>query len=358
MTQLEEIFDARIDQKRIASLKPVESALMALRLPVIRIRKLNGILNALIMQIETGSDSAEVNSLLVQALRAAVLAQVGPQTGQPALEALERFEQTENNRLTAGSIQNQETSPNTKPQLVKINQLIKQGTKAFEKFDSLKICQPWLEAWQIVKQLASPDLPSLERFSHAYPTLTDEFPNWCQELMFELNNAGIDNSAYYQSCLTYIDEFWTTFPAELQDNEFVLSFERGRGEALWNLGQIDTSEAAFASLVEKLPNEGWAYIGWSDQYWLGNFSAKDFEHGEAILLRALQYRFLKDRKDVLERLLMLYQETDNPAAEKEIQRQLDAINPVQPPAIFISPPAIPASQPAAKTRPRHKKKNK
>ena len=75
---------------------------MALRLPVIRIRKLKSILNALIMQIETDGDNAEVNDLLVQALRTSVLAQVGPQTGQSALEALAHFEQAEQRRLSFG----------------------------------------------------------------------------------------------------------------------------------------------------------------------------------------------------------------------------------------------------------------
>jgi tetratricopeptide (TPR) repeat protein len=349
MSIMEEIFRVKINHQRLKTLEPVNEAIEALNLPLLRFRKLNGILSALTMQIEDGGDHAEVNHLLVQALRAAVLAQVGPETGRTALEALARFEQAEARPPSA------KQPASVKPTLVKVSQLIKHGYQFLEKFDSLSTCQRWLEAWQLVKELVSPDLPDLESFARAYPTLTFEFPNWCRELMFELNNAGIDDPAYYHSCLTYIDEFWRSFPAELRDAELVLCLERGKAEALWRLGQFEASEATFASLAERLPDEGWAYIGWADQYWLGSFSAKEFERGEPILQRALQRPTLKDRVDVLERMLSLYQEWGKPEEEADIQRQLDMIQPAHPSAYL---PSLRAAQPATKSRPRHKKKKK
>jgi tetratricopeptide (TPR) repeat protein len=335
---MEKIFRVKIDHQRLKTLKPVNEAIEALNLPLLCFRKLNGILSALTMQIEYGGDHAEVNHLLVQALRAAVLAQVGPETGQTALEALARFEQAEARPPSA------EQPASVKPALVKVNQFINHGYQSLEKFDRLSTCQRWLEAWQLVKELASPDLPDLESFARAYPTLTFEFPNWCRELMFELNNEGIDDPAYYHSCLTYIDEFWRSFPAELRDAELVLCLERGKAEALWRLGQFEASEATFASLAERLPDEGWAYIGWADQYWLGSFSAKEFERGEPILQRALQRPTLKDRVDVLERMLSLYQEWGKPEEEADIQRQLDMSN-LPTPAPISPPCARPSPQP-------------
>jgi hypothetical protein len=47
----------RYDEARLARFKPVETAVAALRLPPLRARKRNGILNALIMQIENGGDN-------------------------------------------------------------------------------------------------------------------------------------------------------------------------------------------------------------------------------------------------------------------------------------------------------------
>ncbi len=70
-------FFSGIDYARLDTLKPVQQSVEALNLPPLRQRKLNGILNALTMQIEDGGDSSEVNELLVKALRAAIIFQVG-----------------------------------------------------------------------------------------------------------------------------------------------------------------------------------------------------------------------------------------------------------------------------------------
>jgi hypothetical protein len=88
-----------IDRARLNTLKPVDRAVEALKLPPLRFRKLNGILGALTMQIEDGGDSPEVNELLVKALRAAVIFQVGEESAKPFIEVLTRFEQSEALRL-------------------------------------------------------------------------------------------------------------------------------------------------------------------------------------------------------------------------------------------------------------------
>jgi len=84
-----------IDRARLETLKPVEQTIVSLNLPILRFRKLKGIHNALTMQIEDGGDFPEVNELLVKALRAAVIFQVGESAAKSFIEALARFEQTE-----------------------------------------------------------------------------------------------------------------------------------------------------------------------------------------------------------------------------------------------------------------------
>lgn len=96
---MEEVFQTKIDYPRLETINPVEEAIKSLNLPRLRFRKLNGILNALTMQIEDGGDFPEVNELLIKALRAAVIAQVGEKTAAAVLNALARFEQSEAARL-------------------------------------------------------------------------------------------------------------------------------------------------------------------------------------------------------------------------------------------------------------------
>jgi hypothetical protein len=94
-----QVFFDGIDRARLDTFKPVKQAIEALNLPPLRFRKLNGILNALTMQIEDGGDSSEVNELLVKALRAAIIFQVGEAVSKSALDALAQFEQSEALRL-------------------------------------------------------------------------------------------------------------------------------------------------------------------------------------------------------------------------------------------------------------------
>ena len=85
----------RYDRKRVAQLGPIQSAIEKLELPLIRLRKLNAIFNALEVQIEDGGDSPEVNQRLLDALRAGILHQVGERQAQAALQAIDAFEQAE-----------------------------------------------------------------------------------------------------------------------------------------------------------------------------------------------------------------------------------------------------------------------
>jgi hypothetical protein len=98
MDDIEKVFNVKIDRTRLKNLEPVEQSVQMLYLPVVRFRKLHTIVNALKMQIEDGGDDPAVNDNLVKALRAAVIAQVGETKGKFVLEALDGFEQAEQDR--------------------------------------------------------------------------------------------------------------------------------------------------------------------------------------------------------------------------------------------------------------------
>ena len=96
-----------IDDDRLARLEPVQQAIAALNLPPLRFRKLNGLLNALSMQIEDGGDHPDVNEFLLAALKAGVRHQVGAEAAQPVFDALDTFAQAEAQRweqVRAGSV--------------------------------------------------------------------------------------------------------------------------------------------------------------------------------------------------------------------------------------------------------------
>ncbi len=305
----------RYDEARVAQLKPIKIELEKLGLPLIRVRKLNGILNALEMQIEDGGDNPQVNALLLEALREGVDHQVGNRRARAALRAIDAFYVKEIGhwkQVKAGIPPSVELTPEKQ-----LDDLMQEGYKSLD-------CDLWLEAWEMVKQMATPEMRTAVAFDGVYPGLTQFVSNWCSDLEMELHNAGLNDPIYYEHRLCYAREFLAQFPDE-GANRYV-NFMRAQGEALWNLGRRAEAEVVYEKLVERLPDEGWGYIGWSDRYWLwGAPEPKEYKRAEAILQRALARPNLHYRNDALERLANLHKERSQPK-----EKTTDAAKPVSP----------------------------
>jgi tetratricopeptide (TPR) repeat protein len=300
----------RYDRARVAQLSPVKAALAGLRLPFSQQRKLNGILNALTMQIEEGSDVREVDRLLLEALRTAILNQVDASQATPVLQAIEAFERVEAQRweqLQSGTLPPVQLTP-----VEQLEELIYEGEKLLAKRQATAACDQWLAAWDIVKRLAIPGIRSTSDFGKAYSIYPLVF-NWCQDLEMELGNAGLDDPVYHEHRVRYAREFLSLFPDD--DKLIRLNFGRAEGEALWHLGRRDEADQSGAALVEQFPDEAWAYIGWADKYWVFDTSPKDYARAEAIMRRALERPNLVDRADVLERLNKMYEKSGGRAGQ-------------------------------------------
>jgi len=310
----------RYDRARVRQLDSVVAALDQLRLPPVRFRKIGAIRNALEVQIEDGGDNPEVNDLLLDALRAAVLHQVGEREAQSALRAIAQFEQAEAKRweqLREGTLPPIELTPDER-----LDDLMQEGYRLLQARQTSEACDKWLQVWEIIKQIAASPMRDVGEFDAAHP-LTQSVFNWCQDLEMELQNAAARNPIYHEHRLCYAREFTARFPRI--DTLLYLNFTRAQGEALWELGRRGEAEKVFAALVERMPNAAWAYIGWSDIYWLLKDAPKDFAQAEAILHRALARPQLQDRADVLERLVKLYEEWNKPDRRMQVSAQLERL---------------------------------
>lgn len=222
---------------------------------------------------------------------------------------------------------------------VEIENIIQEGYDLLgDRAGQVPACQSWLQAWARVKRLARPEMLTCRDFTLAYPRLETDFKNWCYDFMFELHNAGIDDAKYFEHRLSFIREFMAQFPDENEDIQ--LNFGRGEAEALWQLDRQEESEAAYAALVERLPEQGWAYIGWADEYWIMKDSHKEYKRAETILLRALARSKLQDRVDVLERLAELYDEWGKPEAHQQTLAQLETARAKIKPRVSLSLPTL------------------
>ncbi|MCZ7574696.1 MAG: SEC-C metal-binding domain-containing protein [Ardenticatenaceae bacterium] len=308
----------RYDRKRVAQLEPIEAAIGRLRLSIVRVRKLRAILNAIEVQIEDGGDSPEVNRLLLDALRAAVRHQVGEREGKDVLRAIVTFENAEARRweqVKAGTLPPIELTDEER-----LDDLMQQGYKRLRTSETTSACDHWLEAWELIKQLATPEMRTPEDFDAAYPGMMQSVFNWSGDLEMHLHNAGIDDPSYHEERVRYVREFLAQFPDA--NTNMTINFLRAEGEALWLLGRREESEAVFTRLIERFPDEGWGYIGWADNYWLFDSSAKEYEQAEQILRKALERPNLNDRRGLLERLEKLYAEWGKPQEQAEIAAEL------------------------------------
>jgi hypothetical protein len=286
----------------VAAFDAVEKAIETLGIPLYRARKLGGIRNAIEMQIEDGGDSPVVNDLLLDALCAAVVHQVGEAAAAPAIRAVETFRKSEAERwrkLQAGV-------PLPPVPEHQIDDAVEAGYREYQQKNVRAACDQWLAAWKIVRQLARPDLRTTTDFYMHY-ALGHHVLNWCQDLQLELGNVGVHDARYLERQIEFSRDFLAQFPDEGTLTH--VNCWRAQGEALWELGRRGEAEAVYAALVQRFPDEAWAYIGWADHYWLWGRHPKDYPRAEAIMTRALARPNLTDRGDLLERLRDLYTES-------------------------------------------------
>jgi SEC-C motif-containing protein len=97
---------------------------------------------------------------------------------------------------------------------------------------------------------------------------TEYFFNWCQEFENELGNAGVHDPRYWRERVRYVNEFLAQFSDE-DEQPLLGNFLRAEAETLWRLGEQSVAEDRYETLIARLPNFAWSYIGLADCYWLG-----------------------------------------------------------------------------------------
>jgi hypothetical protein len=180
-----------------------------------------------------------------------------------------------------------------------INDEMQRGYKLVMEGRLAEGCDAWKQTWEWLKQKTTPERNTLDALDDAFRGTQLVF-NWCQDFEDELWNAGLDDAAYLQFRIRYCHEFLETFPHV----EWGMrgDFLRAEAEALWQLGDIQASEAKYIALIDENPDWAWGYIGWSDHYWLFRDSPKGYSKAEAILRRALSRPELEDEDTVRDRL--------------------------------------------------------
>lgn len=190
--------------------------------------------------------------------------------------------------------------------------------------DTIKV---WLDTWNILMdEMKKVSAKTFREFDDVFKG-TQFVTNWVND--FENSLLTIVSNSKDPEILDSYGKIRIDF------NKFVLDFledddeltaenaKRAIAETYFMMGNIKKGEELFEAHLNEDPNWGWGWIGWSDQYWLDTWKSPDFKKGEALLLRALNNPGVRDREDIVERLLDLYNESDQTEKLKKFNAMLN-----------------------------------
>lgn len=182
-------------------------------------------------------------------------------------------------------------------------------------------CSKWLDAWSdIIYLMKQHNIFGIDEFDKKFRGTQSIF-NWASDFEMELHNAGINNASFMQKRIDFCSEYIKVIKDKQGLN--TENMKRAVAESHIELGRQKEGDEIFDSYLKSDPKWGWGWIGWSDCYWIGHGNeCNDYQKAETILKRALTVEGLRDREDVMERLLNFYDDTGREEEANKIEKEL------------------------------------
>ncbi len=223
-----------------------------------------------------------------------------------------------------------------------IDDRMQEGYKAQARRDEQAACRLWRETWQgiwaIVEAL---DLTSVEEFDDLFCGTNSLF-NWVQDFLMELHNAGWQENAFHQERLAVLEALLGGFHL----GSLLSGLRNDLAETFFSLGMPEKAEQLYREWLEETPRWGWGWIRWADAY---TFRSPDREknpaRAEQLLKQGLAIPDVEDRRYLLERLRMLYEEAGRLEEVAAVRQELEHLERPSP-----APMSPPAPQPRTESR--------
>ena len=210
-------------------------------------------------------------------------------------------------------------------------------------------CQLWIETWHgILKIMARHNIPNLDAFDEWFAGTQSVF-NWVQDFDIELGNAGLESAHFLHErialCSTMIDRFSNGTFSEID-------FRSALAESYFKIGEQHKCDQIFQQWLDEDPQSGWGWIGWSDVYFFfAEPKKRDVVRAEMILKSGLAVANVSERKELLERLADLYEETDRQDNAAGVRREIEQQQKRKRSPTLPSPGELRASQNSGDKRP-------
>lgn len=201
---------------------------------------------------------------------------------------------------------------------------IMSGYDHIQSGETVKACDAWLDAWEDIKAIISEagiiNIDELQK-KHQW---SEFLSNYVQDLEAELHNAGIEDKEYFRKRIQYCGEMLEL--CGKADGLLVENTRRAIADSHFELGNEEECDRLYSMWLDEDPNWGWGYIGWSDCYHFGkNRTRAHLEKAEAIITNALGQEGLRDRLDVAERAVEIYQAVGNEQKAAELKKEIPSL---------------------------------
>lgn len=207
------------------------------------------------------------------------------------------------------------------PNFEMVDDKIYSGYMLLEERKCSEACNIWWDAWKnIIYIMDHHNIFGIDEFDDKFKGTQSIF-NWSTDFDMELENAGIDDKSYLEKRIEFCSEYLKISEDKQPTN--IENLRRSIAESYINLGKQKEGNALFESYMMEDPKWGWGWIGWSDCYWINHKNKQNnYEKAENILKKALTVEGLRDRTDVMERLMDFYKETGRKEEADKIKREL------------------------------------
>ncbi len=185
----------------------------------------------------------------------------------------------------------------------------------------------WLPVWKRIQAIMdSQGMKTVGEFDVKFRG-SQSVSNWVQDIEMELHNAGIDDPAYCSENILFCEE---VIPRLGEEQDLTIeNMRRSIGDAYAQMGDTRKSDDLFGEWLAADPRWGWGWIGWADCYSFWKRKGHDLGRAAVFLKQGLAVSGVRDKRDMLERQMNVYEDMGRKDDAGRIQEELSRDDDIQ-----------------------------